>query len=68
MTFTDQRGNPVSYASRDAIEQLDRVCDMMHGYQADPIAEVDRIIAEHPDFVMAHVFRAGHGRRQSAGT
>ena len=59
MTKTDKRGNPVSYGSQDAIERLDRVFDMMHAYQADPLAEVDVIIAEHPEFALAHAFRAG---------
>ena len=59
MTKTDKRGNPVSYGSQEAIERLDRVFDMMHAYQADPLAEVDVIIAEHPDFALAHAFRAG---------
>ena len=59
MTTFDQRGNPVSYGSQDAIDRLDRVFDMMHAYQADPLAEVDALIAEHPDFAMAHAFRAG---------
>ena len=59
MTKTDKRGNPVSYGSQEAIDRLDRVFDMMHAYQADPLAEVDAIIAEHPDFTLAHAFRAG---------
>lgn len=42
-----------------AVDSLDRVCDMLHAYQADPLAEVDKIIADHPDFAMAHAFRAG---------
>ena len=59
MTKVDQRGNPVSYGVQTAIDSLDRVCDMLHAYQADPLAEVDKIIADHPDFAMAHAFRAG---------
>ena len=59
MTKFDKRGNPVSYGSQEAIERLDRVFDMMHAYQADPLAEVDAIVAEHPDFALAHLFRAG---------
>ena len=59
MTRFDQRGNPVSYGVQTAIDSLDRVCDMLHAYQADPLAEVDKIIADHPDFAMAHAFRAG---------
>jgi len=59
MANFDERGNPVSHGSQQAIAALDRVFGMMHAYQADPIAEVDRIIDEHPDFAMAHAFRAG---------
>lgn len=59
MSKLDRRGNPVSYGSQEAIDRLDRVFDMMHAYQADPLAEVDKIIAEHPDFALAHAFRAG---------
>ncbi len=59
MSKTDKRGNPVSYGSQEAIDRLDRVFDLMHAYQADPLVEVDAIIAEHPDFALAHAFRAG---------
>ncbi len=59
MSKFDDRGNPVSYRSQQAIDRLDRVFDLMHAYQADPLAEVDALLAEHPDFVMAHLFRAG---------
>ena len=59
MNKFDKRGNPVSYPSQEAIDRLDRVFDLMHAYQADPLAEVDALIAEHPDFAMAHAFRAG---------
>ena len=59
MSKFDNRGNPVSYRSQQAIDRLDRVFDLMHAYQADPLAEVDALLAEHPDFVMAHLFRAG---------
>ncbi|HZF15910.1 MAG TPA: tetratricopeptide repeat protein [Steroidobacteraceae bacterium] len=59
MSKRDRRGNPVSYGSLDAIDRLDRVFDLLHAYQADPLAEVDAIITDHPDFAMAHAFRAG---------
>ncbi len=59
MTKFDKRGNPVSYGSQGAIDALDQAFDLLHAYQADPLAEVDKIIAIHPDFVMAHAFRAG---------
>ena len=59
MSSFDKRGNPVSYGSQQAVEALDRVFDLLHAYQADPLAEVDQLIAEHPDFTLAHAFRAG---------
>jgi len=59
MTKFDRRGNPVSYNSQQAIDRLDRAFDLLHAYQADPVAAVDAVIAEHPDFAMAHAFRAG---------
>jgi tetratricopeptide (TPR) repeat protein len=59
MSKFDKRGNPVSYASQDAIDRFDQVCDKLHAYQADPVGEVDAILAEHPDFALAHAFRAG---------
>jgi tetratricopeptide (TPR) repeat protein len=55
----DKRGNPVSYGRQQAIDALDHAFDLLHAYQADPLAEVDRILAEHPDFALAHAFRAG---------
>lgn len=59
MSRFDKRGNPVSYGSQEAIDRLDGVFDMMHAYQADPLAKVDEIIAAHPHFALAHAFRAG---------
>lgn len=55
----DKRGNPVSYGDQRAVDALDQAFDLLHAYQADPLAAVDRIIAEHPGFAMAHAFRAG---------
>ena len=59
MSKFDKRGNPVSYGRQQAIDALDHAFDLLHAYQADPLAEVDRIIVDHPDFAMAHAFRAG---------
>lgn len=55
----DQHGNPVSCGDSQAVDALDRACELLHAYQADPLAEADRLIARHPDFVMAHALRAG---------
>lgn len=59
MTKIDKRGNPVSYHSQAAIEALDRAADMLAAYQADTLGAIDTVIAEHPDFALAHAMRAG---------
>ena len=59
MNKFDRRGNPISYGRQQAIDALDHAFDLPHAYQADPLAEVDKIIVDHPHFVMAHAFRAG---------
>ncbi|TDF82343.1 tetratricopeptide repeat protein [Pseudomonas sp. H9] len=59
MSKRDKRGNPVSYGVQEAIDALDSACDLLHAYQADPLAAADTIIAQHPDFALAHAFRAG---------
>ena len=59
MAKFDKRGNPISYGGQQAIDALDHVFDLLHAYQADPLAEVDKIIVDHPAFAMAHAFRAG---------
>lgn len=57
--YHDLLGNPVSYANRDAIADLDAAADTFLAYRADPFAAVDAILAKHPRFVLAHCFRAG---------
>jgi len=59
MSKSDKRGNPVSYSTQPAIDALDQAFDLLHAYQADPLAAVDKIIADDPGFAMAHAFRAG---------
>ncbi|MBM3504806.1 MAG: tetratricopeptide repeat protein [Alphaproteobacteria bacterium] len=55
----DFQGNPVSTDSVSAVAGLNRVILMVHAYQADPLAALDRLLADQPDFVMAHAVRAG---------
>lgn len=59
MSKFDKRGNPVSYNDQQAIDALDHAFDLMHTFQADPLIEADKIIANYPEFAMAHAFRAG---------
>ncbi|WP_426956464.1 tetratricopeptide repeat protein [Muricoccus radiodurans] len=55
---TDSLGNPLSCAP-NAVPALERATDKLHAYQADPIADVDALLEEHPDCVMALALRAG---------
>jgi len=59
MSTKDLWGNPVSHTSADAVRRLGHAMTLMNAYQADPIAEIDAVLAEHPDLVMGHAFRAG---------
>jgi len=54
----DDRGEPISYADRSAIDGLERAMDCALGFQGDAIAEIDTVLAEHPGFIMAHIFKA----------
>ena len=55
----DPRGVPVSYAHPDAIEGLERAIEMSLAFRGDAIAEIDRVLTDHPDFVMGWLFKAG---------
>ena len=55
---TDLRGNPLT-CSAEAARRLDVAMGKFHLYQADPIAEIDALLAEQPDCVMGHALRAG---------
>jgi len=59
MTRKDKWGNPVSHVSADAVTRLERATELLACYQADPVAELDAALAEHPDLVMAHAIRGG---------
>lgn len=55
----DQRGCPYSAHAPETIRRYEKAVGLMNAYQADPIAEIDSLLAEQPDFVMGHAFRAG---------
>jgi tetratricopeptide (TPR) repeat protein len=59
MTLTDCRDNPVSTHNRTAVERLEAATELLHGYFGDPLGVIDRALAEDPEFVMGHAFRAG---------
>ncbi|WP_198370515.1 tetratricopeptide repeat protein [Roseomonas rosulenta] len=54
---TDIRGNPLSCTDA-AARRLDGAIAKFHAYLADPIADIDALLAEEPDCVMGHAIRA----------
>ncbi|MGF1501238.1 MAG: tetratricopeptide repeat protein [Paracoccaceae bacterium] len=55
----DDRGAPVSYGDREAIDGFERALHSALAFEGDAIAEIDRVIADHPGFIMGHIFKAG---------
>lgn len=55
----DVRGIPVSHTSADAIEGLERAIEISLAFRGDAIAEIDGVLANHPDFIMGWLFKAG---------
>jgi tetratricopeptide (TPR) repeat protein len=59
MTLADCRDNPVSTRNRTAVDRLEAATELLHGYFGDPLGVIDRALADDPEFVMGHAFRAG---------
>ena len=56
--YYDARGVPVSYPSMDAIDGLERAVILSLSFRGDPVAEIDKTLKEHPEFVMGWIFKA----------
>ncbi len=56
--LSDCRGIPVSIGNRAAIDALEAAHEESLGFHGDPVASIDKVLADHPDFVMGHVFKA----------
>lgn len=54
----DCRGVPISYGHLTAIEGLERALLCALAFRGDAIAEIDKVLKEHPQFVMGHLFKA----------
>jgi tetratricopeptide (TPR) repeat protein len=54
----DARGVPVSCAHRTALDRYETALAQYQSYVGDPIATIDQALAEAPDFVLGHLFRA----------
>jgi tetratricopeptide (TPR) repeat protein len=59
MGLSDCRGVPVTCADPKLIETLDRIHEDSLAFAGDPVADIDDLLAEHPDFVLGHCFKAG---------
>ena len=57
-TRVDARGEPVSGASAAALTLYEAALAELQCYRGDPLATLDRALADSPEFVMAHCFRA----------
>ncbi|MEM0988877.1 MAG: tetratricopeptide repeat protein [Pseudomonadota bacterium] len=54
----DCRGVPISYGDPEAIEGLEDAMLCALSFRGDAIAKIDRVLADHPGFVMGHIFKA----------
>lgn len=54
----DCRGVPVSYADRGALDGLERALTAALAFRGDAVAEIDAVLAEHPGFILGHLFKA----------
>ncbi|HEX2116013.1 MAG TPA: tetratricopeptide repeat protein, partial [Alphaproteobacteria bacterium] len=58
MGLTDCRGVPVSTNNRASLEGFERALKLLNGYFLDPLATIDRVLEQDPNFVLGHCFRA----------
>ena len=69
--MNDARGIPLSYADPTALAGYEAALRSFQNYVGDPIAALDDVLGEHPDFRAAHLFRAAilltAGERRAVG-
>ena len=54
----DCRNVPISYPHQEAIDGLEEAMLCALAFRGDAIAKIDRVLEEHPGFVMGHIFKA----------
>jgi hypothetical protein len=59
MENQDFRGLPLSCGHARSVERFERALTLLQGYYADPLAAIDEALADDPEFLMGHAFRAG---------
>ena len=55
----DCRDIPVSYNDAEAIAGMEEALECALSFRGDAIAVIDRVLEEHPDFIMGWLFKAG---------
>jgi tetratricopeptide (TPR) repeat protein len=58
MPLNDKWGNPVSNANASALERYEQAADLFLGFSGRAAETIDAALAEAPDFVMGHCFKA----------
>ena len=59
MENRDHRGLPMSCGHAGSVERFERAVTLLQGYYADPLAAIDEALADDPELLMGHAFRAG---------
>lgn len=54
----DPRGNPITTDNAACIDGLEAAHREALAFVGDPIARIDTVLKDHPDFIMGHVFKA----------
>lgn len=55
----DRRDTPVSDTPQDALDSYETALQQLQAYSGDPLATIDTALAQHPNFLMGHLFKAG---------
>ena len=58
MALSDARGVPTSATNPRSLEILETAIGQFQCYRGDAVATIDRALADDPDFVTGHIFRA----------
>ena len=61
MSLRDHRNIEFSTTSRASVSGYERALTLLNGYYLDPLAEIDAVLVEDPDFVSGHVLRSALG-------
>ncbi len=59
MSLQDCRGVPVSCGDRDALARMEAAHEDSLGFVGAPVDAIGEVLADRPDFIMGHCFKAG---------